>query len=81
MTILAPCGGPWAPFWDHFAIKWVTDALRGTLEGPRVDFYYDGKRSRAVDVGLPWGEAFYEGGFGGKQVGILGHWDLFLHIF
>ena len=38
MTILAPFGGPWARFWDHFTIKWVTDALRGTLEGPRVDF-------------------------------------------
>ena len=37
MTILAPFGGPWAPFGHHFAIKWVTDAHRGTLEGPRVE--------------------------------------------
>ena len=29
----------------------------------------DGKRSRAVDVRSFQGEAFYEGGFGGKQVG------------
>ena len=31
----------------------------------------DGKRSRAVDVSLFKGEANCEGGFGGKQVGIL----------
>ena len=38
MTVWGPLGGPWAPFWHHFAIKWTTDAHRGTLEGPRADF-------------------------------------------
>ena len=36
MTILDPFGGPWALFWHHFAIEWVTDAHRGTLEGPKL---------------------------------------------
>ena len=40
MTILDPFGDPWAPFGHHFAIKWVTDAHRWTLEGPRVDFQW-----------------------------------------
>ena len=53
MTILAPFGGPWAPFWDHFTIKWVTDALRGTLEGPRVDFQWF-----LMDFGFPFGDHF-----------------------
>ena len=48
MTILAPFGGPWPPFWDHFTIKWVTYALRGTLEGPRVDFHWI-----LMDLGFP----------------------------
>ena len=34
-----------------------------------------------MDVGLPQGEAFYEGGFGGKQVNVPVHWDLFLQLF
>ena len=38
MTILDPFGGPWAPFGDHFAIRWVTDAFRETLEGPIWSF-------------------------------------------
>ena len=38
MTSLDAFGGPWAPFWHHFAIKWVTDAHRWILEGPRMDF-------------------------------------------
>ena len=38
MTILDPFGGPWAPFGHHFAVKWVTDAHRWTLEGRRMDF-------------------------------------------
>ena len=38
MIILGPFEGPWAQFWQHFVIKSVTDAHRGTLEGPRVDF-------------------------------------------
>ena len=53
MTILAPFGGPWAPFWNHFAMKWVTDALRGTLEGPRVDFQWF-----LMDFGFPFGDHF-----------------------
>ena len=51
MSILAPFGGPWTPFWDHFTIKWVTDALRGTREGPRVDFY-----QFLMDFGFPFGD-------------------------
>ena len=53
MSILAPFGGPWVPFWDNFAIKWVTDALRGTLEGPKVDF-----QRFLMDFGSPFGDHF-----------------------
>ena len=48
MTILDPFGGPWALFWDNVAIKWVTDAHRGTLEGPKLDF-----QRFLMDLGSP----------------------------
>ena len=38
ITILAQFGGPWDPFGTILVIKWDTDALKGTLEGPRMDF-------------------------------------------
>ena len=53
MTILGTFGGPWAPFCNHFTIKWVTDALRGSLEGPRVDFSWF-----LMDFGFPFGDNF-----------------------
>ena len=53
MTILAPFGSPRASFWDHFAIKWVTDALRGTLEGQEWMF-----NVFFMDFGSPFGDHF-----------------------
>ena len=38
ITILAQFGGPWDPFGTILVIKWDTDALKATLEGPRMDF-------------------------------------------
>ena len=37
ITILAQFGGPWDPFGTILVIKWDTDALKGTLEVPRMD--------------------------------------------
>ena len=53
MTILDPFGGPWALFWDNVAIKWVTDAHRGTPEGPKLDF-----QRFLMDLGSPFGHHF-----------------------
>ena len=53
MTILGPFGSPWAPFWHHFAIKRATDAHRGTLEGPKLDF-----QRFLMDLGSPFGDHF-----------------------
>ena len=38
MIILVPFGGPWIPFWDNFAIEWVTDALKATLGRSQAGF-------------------------------------------
>ena len=51
VTSLNPFGGPWTPFWHHFAIKWATDAHRGTQEGPKLDF-----QRFLMDFGSPFGD-------------------------
>ena len=38
ITILAQFGGLWDHFGTILVTKWDTDALKGTLEGPRMDF-------------------------------------------
>ena len=53
ITILGSFEVPWAPFWSHFAMKWVADAHGGTLEGPRVDFQWF-----LTDFGFPSGQHF-----------------------
>ena len=38
ITIFVQFGGPWDPVGTILVIKWDTDALEATLEGPRMDF-------------------------------------------
>ena len=53
VTILAHFGGPWDHFGTILVIKWDTDALKGTLEGPRMDFGLF-----LMDFGSPFGHHF-----------------------
>ena len=53
----------------------------GPWKVPEWIFNDDGKRSRAVDVSEFKGEANCEGGFGGKQVGVLVDWFQFQSLF
>ena len=53
MTILAPFGGPWDHFDTFLVIKCGTDAIRGTVEGPKVDFGWF-----LMDFGSPFGHPF-----------------------
>ena len=50
ITILAHFGGPWDHFGTILVIKWDTDALKGTLEGPRMDLGLF-----LMDFGSPFG--------------------------
>ena len=51
--MFAQFGGPWDHFGTILVIKWDTDALRGTLEGPRMDFGLF-----LMDFGSPFGHHF-----------------------
>ena len=50
---MAHFGGPWDHFGTILVIKWDTDALKGTLEGPRMDFGLF-----LMDFGSPFGHHF-----------------------